>query len=165
MASPHSITVTPPSSSISGEPHVEHLGQLLETVDVEVVQLEPALVVAGQGEGRAGDAVRSRPGPGAEALGEGGLARAQLAGQQDHVAGAHQLGQGRRQRLWCSATERDRASRVTRSPAGGQGQLGPHEVGPHVGQRLAAPPQRVGRVERRDEHGRARTGTAGPAAW
>ena len=34
----------------------------------------------------------------------------------------------------------------------GQGQLGPHEVGPHLGHRLAAAAQRVGRVQRRDQH-------------
>src|SRR5579862_8814572 len=57
---------------------------------------------------------------------------------------------------WVSVADRDRAKRVMgrglRS-RGRQGELGPDEVGAHLSQRLAAAPQRVGRVEGRDEHG------------
>ncbi len=110
----------------------------------------------------------------AEALGERRLAGAELTGQQDQVAGSGQLGQRGGQRL--GLVDRSTAGQQHqaflslvgvdgRAAGGHEGPLGPHEVGPHLGQRLAAAPQGVGRVQRRDEHRAAGTGSRGRAAW
>ena len=106
MASPHSIEHHATGVEQLGDADVLQLGESLEAVDVEVVERQPALVVTGQGEGRAGDLVVD-PEPGAEPLGERGLARAQLAGEQDQVAGRGE-----------SATAARRGLRVASTPVG-----------------------------------------------
>ena len=85
----------------------------------------------------------------AEALGERGLARAEVAGEQEQVAGRASSASAAASAL-VSSTDVG-AQRDQRSAHGGvddrlprhERLLGPHEVGPHLGQRLAAAPQRV----------------------
>ena len=77
---------------------VDDLVEMVEPVDVGVQEHPdrggPAQrVLADQDEGGAGDRLGDPEG-GAEPLGEGGLARAQVPGQQEHVPGRAQPGQG-----------------------------------------------------------------------
>ena len=108
MASPHSMSTTPPSSSSSARPEVGDLA------------------AAGRGGRRRGGARRSRPSycwasvnvglvigsvtprPRAEALGERGLARPEVARQQHEVARLGQRGQPRPARVVVSS-DRGRA--------------------------------------------------------
>ena len=105
----------------------------------------------------------------AEALGERGLAGPEVAGQQEQVAGSGQLGQRGGQRLGLVDRRAVQQRRITRSVDAGcrrhERLLGPHEVGPHLGQRLAAAPQDVGRVQRRDQHAVAERVALARAAW
>ena len=79
-----------------GEPEVEGLAHLVEAVDVQVMDRQPPLIHMHEGERRAGDAPDHAQ-PATKPLHEGGLPCAQVAGEDDHVAGAGQCGQGRSQ--------------------------------------------------------------------
>ena len=85
--SPHSTTVTASLAHEVVEPEVVQLLQVVEAVDVDVHERRGRVVLAHDGERRAhhrlGDAERDR-----DALGEHGLAGAELAVEHDDVAGA-----------------------------------------------------------------------------
>ena len=73
-----------------GQVDVEDLGHRLHAVHVEVVEPEAgAVVLVGQRERGAGDGIGDAEAA-PEALGEGGLAGAQVAGEQQQVAGPQQ---------------------------------------------------------------------------
>src|SRR5690606_8467658 len=77
-----------------GQAEVEALLDLLEPIHVEVVELEPPpFVLPGEREGRARDRLGDAEGC-AEALGERGLARAEVADEQDEVTWTSELGDG-----------------------------------------------------------------------
>ena len=140
-----------------GQGQIDHLVQRAGPVDVGVDEQPdraalPAAVLAHQGEGGAGHRARHAE-RGGEALGEDRLARAEVAHQQNDVAGPAQCRHPARQHPWSP-----RATRSSTSPARSRSirrheALGPDEVGPHLGHGLAARPQHVGRVIRRDDVG------------
>ena len=159
-ASPHSMSVTP-SSSISDSPRSVDLAEVIEAVHVDVVHDEVAGVAMDERERRARDR-RGDAEPPREPLRERGLADAELADEQDEVAspgerrdhcGGHGPGV-----LDALAAQRRRRSC-------GERELGPHEVGSHLRERLGATAERGGRMERRHEDARRRTDRCVPAAW
>ena len=142
-ASPHSISVTPPSSSSSPRPEVDHLAELLQPVDVEVVHAQAALGTARTRVNVGLVTGSSTPRARAEALRERGLAGAEVADQQDQVAAgrASSASDGAPARRVASTdvgADVETEPTVTTVDRGrrGQRQLGPHEVGPHLAERL-----------------------------
>ena len=104
------------------------------------------------------------PRPGAEALDERGLAGAELAGQQDEVAGAAELGERGGQRAgllgvaWCAARSSSARRSPRRLPAPARTSLARTKSARIWAIGSVAAAQHERRVEGRDEHARARYG-------
>ena len=113
----------------------------------------PAYVVH-EGERRAGDRLGRRRAPAAKPWANAVLPAPRSPTSRMRSPARARARPGRRRPPWCSSTEVVRSAMVTAAsrPGLGQRQLGPHEVGPHLGQRLGAAPQRGRRVQRGDEH-------------
>src|SRR5690606_10936043 len=75
-----------------GQAELGDLAELVEPVDVEVVDRQPARILLRQGEGGAGDGLDYAQ-PGTEALRERRLARTQVAGEDQQVARLRERGQ------------------------------------------------------------------------
>ena len=149
-----------------GQAEVVHLGELLEAVHVEVVhRRRPSYCDTSVNVGLViglDDAERR-----AEALGERGLAGPEVAGEQDQVARAGELGERGRHRLGVvDRLGHGRGSREHHTLLG-EHLFGSHQIGPHLRHRLAAAPQHVRGVHRGYEHpvaeGIARTAQLGDA--
>ena len=155
MASPHSISVTPSESSSSPRAEVDRprpsapggtrrrgacaggQGTCVASVNVGLVTGS----VDAEGPRRSPARTSVLPAPRSPTSSSRSPARtcsATTAGQRLR----------RRRRRRCAARTVMRVD----APAVGQRQLGPHEVGPHLGQRRGPAPQRRRRVQRRDEH-------------
>ena len=142
-----------------GQGEIGDFGHRGSAVDVGVDELGdgsvgPAAVMTHQRERRAGHRACHTE-RGRKALGEDGLAGAEVAHEEHDVAGPAQAGDaagqlpGLRGRApWRAAGASSRARR-RHEP------LGPHEVRPHLGHGLAPGPQHIGRVVRGHEGGTA----------
>ena len=81
------------------EIEIERLGNVVESIDIEMVQFETArLITIHQGERRAGHPFGD-PEPGAETLGETCLAGPEVAGQHEEIAEGEVLGNDSGKRL------------------------------------------------------------------
>ena len=168
IASPHSMSVTPPSSSSSARPRSSDLAAAARGGRRRrgAARRRP-VVRAGQRERRAGDRLGRRRAPRPKPWANAVLPGAELAGEQDEVAGPRELGQRRRPARLRVVDRRRCAARPSRGRRSGAASA---SLARTKSARICAsgsPPPRstAAGCSVGIEHAVARTGRRGRAAW